>query len=321
MCSILGPSGCGKSTLLRMIAGLETADMGRICIEGQDITGRNPEHRPVNLVFQSYALFPHMTVEENIGYGLKVAKLRKSERSKRICEAIELTHLTGLEKRKPTEISGGQQQRVALARALIMRPKVLLLDEPLSALDANLRLEMRDYISSLRSALNIAFVMATHDQAEALAISDKLVYMADGRIMQEGSPEELYYRPVNQEVASFIGKITLIKPDKKENSTHSLIAKQVSTHTAEFLDSATFGIRPGALSLVVNPVSNAISLPVSLERIEFNGSAQNAFVLCGDGTNLNIQLGNNQQLSARENIHVSISSHDLLLFSRSGKRL
>jgi spermidine/putrescine transport system ATP-binding protein len=203
--SLLGPSGCGKTTTLRMIAGFEQPTAGEILLAGQPIAGVPPYRRSVNTVFQHYALFPHMDVAQNVGYGLRQKKVSKDEERRRAKEALELVRLGGYEKRRTWELSGGQQQRVALARALVNRPTVLLLDEPLGALDLKLRKEMQLELKALQQEVGITFVYVTHDQEEALTMSDVIVVMRDGLIQQLGGPEELYERPVNRFVADFIG--------------------------------------------------------------------------------------------------------------------
>ncbi len=207
--ALLGPSGCGKTTLLRMLAGFESPSAGTIHIDGQDMTGIDPNRRPVNMVFQSYAVFPHMTVSDNVGYGLKVTGVDKAEIRKRSGEVLELVRLEGLGERMPNQLSGGQIQRVALARALIKRPKVLLLDEPLAALDAKLREQMRLELVRLQHSVGITFVIVTHDQDEGLSMADRIAVMDFGRIEQLATPSELYEYPSNRFVADFIGKTNL----------------------------------------------------------------------------------------------------------------
>ena len=208
--SLLGPSGCGKTTTLRMIAGFEQPTEGEILLAGQPIAGVPPHQRNVNTVFQHYALFPHMDVVQNVGYGLRQRKVERAEEQRRASEALALVRLTGYERRRTWEMSGGQQQRVALARALVNRPTVLLLDEPLGALDLKLRKEMQLELKALQREVGITFVYVTHDQEEALTMSDTIVVMKDGRIQQQGDPTELYERPVNRFVADFIGTSNFI---------------------------------------------------------------------------------------------------------------
>lgn len=208
--TLLGPSGCGKTTLLRMIGGFEEPNCGSVTIDGVEMTFRPPYERPVNTVFQQYALFPHMSAAENIGYGLSVAGVSKSEISKRVTEALELVRLTDFGARSVRKLSGGQQQRVALARALILRPKILLLDEPLAALDRRLRKEMQFELKKLQNELGIAFLCVTHDQEEALAMSDQVVVMNSGRIEQIGTPWDVYNRPKTRFAASFVGEMNFL---------------------------------------------------------------------------------------------------------------
>jgi spermidine/putrescine transport system ATP-binding protein len=205
--SFLGPSGCGKTTALRMLAGFETPTRGQVLIDGEDVTGLEAFHRPVNMVFQSYALFPHLSVERNIAFGLRQRRprLASSEIAEKVARALEIVRLDGFERRRIWEMSGGQQQRVALARAIVNEPKLLLLDEPLAALDRKLRKEMQIELQDLQRQLGITFVLVTHDQEEALSLSDRICVMRAGRIVQIGTPQELYDRPASRYVADFVG--------------------------------------------------------------------------------------------------------------------
>jgi spermidine/putrescine ABC transporter ATP-binding subunit len=209
--ALLGPSGCGKTTLLRILAGFEIPSTGSILIDGKEMEGIDPNRRPVNMVFQSYAVFPHMSVADNVGYGLKVTGVPRADLDKRVKEALALVKLEGYERRMPAQLSGGQRQRVALARALIKRPKVLLLDEPLSALDAKLREAMQLELVRLRNVVGITFVIVTHDQDEALSMANRIAVMDRGRVVQVASPAELYEFPNSRFVADFIGKINLLE--------------------------------------------------------------------------------------------------------------
>ncbi len=204
--ALLGPSGCGKTTLLRMLAGFETPDSGEILLEGEDLVGVKPWKRPVNMMFQSYALFPHMTVYNNVAYGLREDRLDKREIDRRVREVLEMVGLLGLARRKPDTLSGGQKQRVALARAIVKQPKVLLLDEPLAALDRKLRVEMRLELKRLQHEVGIAFIFVTHDQEEALTMADRAAVMNAGQVLQVGTPQELYELPTSLFVANFIGE-------------------------------------------------------------------------------------------------------------------
>ena len=208
--SLLGGSGCGKTTLLRMLAGFEAPTRGRILIDGQDMTDAPPYERPVNMMFQSYALFPHMSVEKNVGYGLKHERMTAAQRRDRVAEMLDLVQLTDFAQRKPHQISGGQRQRVALARALARAPKLLLLDEPLAALDKKLRENMQIELRRLQREVGITFVMVTHDQEEALTMSDRLVVMSEGEVRQVGSQRDLYERPADSFVAGFVGRSSFI---------------------------------------------------------------------------------------------------------------
>ena len=208
--TLLGSSGCGKTTTLRIIAGLEQPDAGSVWLDGREVTGLEPNQRDVNTVFQNYALFPHMNVAENIGYGLKLKKVPKSEIRKKVSQMLELVQLEGYEKRKPSELSGGQKQRVAIARALVNNPKVLLLDEPLGALDLQLRRAMQIELKHLQKKLGITFIYITHDQEEAINMSDRIAVMKDGCIEQIGTPDEIYNHPKTSYVATFVGNANIL---------------------------------------------------------------------------------------------------------------
>jgi spermidine/putrescine transport system ATP-binding protein len=208
--SLLGPSGCGKTTTLRMIAGFEVPDEGRVLLQGQDVTRVTPNRRPVNMVFQQYALFPHMSIYDNVAFGLKVKKVPRSEHRERILTILRVVELEGLERRRPRQLSGGQQQRVALARALVNRPAALLLDEPLGALDVKLRRLMQLELKRIQHELGTTFVYVTHDQEEALAMSDRIAVMNGGRVEQIGGPREMYERPQTAFVADFIGSLNAL---------------------------------------------------------------------------------------------------------------
>ncbi len=214
--SMLGPSGSGKTTTLRMIAGFELPTAGRVLMHGTDVTNVPPFDRDVNTVFQDYALFPHMTVGDNVAYGLMVRKVPKSDRVVRVTEALRMVRLDGFEKRKPSQLSGGQRQRVALARALVNRPRVLLLDEPLGALDLKLREEMQIELKAIQQQVGITFIYVTHDQEEALTMSDRLAVFNQGRIEQVGAPAEVYERPASRFVAGFVGMSNLLSGDVAE---------------------------------------------------------------------------------------------------------
>ncbi len=208
--TLLGPSGCGKTTLLNLVAGFLLPESGEIAIDGRQVTNIPTYRREIGIMFQNYALFPHMNVAENVGYGLRMRRLPKPEIARRVADALALVKLEGVNDRKPRQLSGGQQQRVALARALIIRPKVLLLDEPFSALDRNLRAAMQVELKDIQRKLGVTTIFVTHDQGEALSLSDRIAVIAEGRIRQLGAPGEIYRRPADRFVASFIGDVNVL---------------------------------------------------------------------------------------------------------------
>jgi spermidine/putrescine ABC transporter ATP-binding subunit len=223
--TLLGPSGCGKTTLLNLVAGFLVPDAGEIAIDGARVTDLPTYRREIGMTFQNYALFPHMSVASNVGYGLRARRLEKTEVARRVAAALDLVKLTGLEDRKPRQLSGGQQQRVALARALVVRPKVLLLDEPFSALDRNLRGTMQVELREIQSKLDVTTIFVTHDQSEALSLSDRIAVMTEGRIRQLGAPDEIYRRPADRFVASFVGDVNVLRArlERREGRTATVV--------------------------------------------------------------------------------------------------
>ncbi len=231
--TILGPSGCGKTTVLRLIAGLEDPNGGKIILDGQDITDVPAERRFVNTVFQSYALFPHMTIFENVAFGLRMQKVPNAEIRPRVMEALRMVRLEEMAERKPTQLSGGQQQRIAIARAVVNKPKVLLLDESLSALDYKLRKEMQNELKALQRQLGITFIFVTHDQEEALTMSDRIIVMNKGNIEQDGTPREIYEEPKNLFVARFIGEINVFDAKVIERVNEKTVKANVEGRVCE----------------------------------------------------------------------------------------
>jgi putative spermidine/putrescine transport system ATP-binding protein len=273
--SFLGPSGCGKTTTLRMIAGFELPSSGMITLAGQDLTYVAPNKRKVGMVFQSYALFPNMNVADNIGYGLKVSGTAKAEIKQRVSEMLDLIHLEAFAARYPNQLSGGQQQRVALARALAFHPHVLLLDEPLSALDAKIRVELRQEIRRIQQQLGITTIYVTHDQEEALSLSDRVVVMSQGKIEQIGVPFEIYNHPATEFVASFVGQLNLIPVevvDAQEKlvrlNGHSFRAGRISAQFTTL--KPRLAVRPEELNPGKSPVHN--NLHGKVESVNYLGS-------------------------------------------------
>jgi len=274
--SFLGPSGCGKTTVLRMIAGFETPSAGKITVEGHDITHLPPAKRNIGMVFQAYALFPNLTVGQNVGFGLKLAGVPAAERKARVMEMLDIIKLPHLADRYPYQLSGGQQQRVALARALAVRPKILLLDEPLSALDAKIRVSLREEIRTLQRQLGITTIFVTHDQEEALSISDRIVVMYEGKADQIGSPFEIYNAPKTKFVASFVGTLNILEADIVDwgMARLSIDGREVTTAHG-FANAAggklTVALRPESVTLGFDN-DHRNHMPGTVEEVAFLGS-------------------------------------------------
>lgn len=283
--TLLGPSGCGKTTTLRMLAGLEHPSSGRILIGGKDVTMLPANERDVSMVFQSYALFPHMTALDNVAYGLESSGIRRQEARERAEEGLQLVGLAGMGKRLPAELSGGQQQRVAVARALVLEPQVLLLDEPLSNLDARLRRRVRTEIRELQQRLGFTAVYVTHDQEEALAVSDRIIIMKDGHIAQQGAPRELYETPTSAFIADFMGEANVMACDvvgvDGNNATISIEGLQ---HRV-----VSRNVKTGPAQLAIRP--NAITLSPRLVGSSFNGQITHAAYL-GDHVEYEVKTSN-----------------------------
>ena len=295
--SLLGPSGCGKTTTLRMIAGFERPDTGRIAIGAEDVTETPPHKRRVNTVFQSYALFPHLTVAENVGFGLRFRSFSTPEKESRVGEMLELVRLGGFGKRKPHELSGGQQQRVALARALILSPDVLLLDEPLGALDAKLRRELQVELKSIQREVGITFLYVTHDQEEALTMSDRLAVMANGRVEQLGSPREVYERPETAFVADFIGVSNLMRAQSSGAARVDVgqVSLAVST-PMEKTGVVRVAIRPERVRIEERGASGENRVPARIERFVYLGSTTQVFVTLPGGDRLQALVANDEDV-------------------------
>ncbi|HEY7627123.1 MAG TPA: ABC transporter ATP-binding protein [Ilumatobacteraceae bacterium] len=280
--SLLGPSGCGKTTTLRLIGGFEAADHGEVRIDGVDMASVPPEKRPVNTVFQSYALFPHLTVAENIGFGLRFQKAGKAEVMQRVGDALDLVRLNGFERRKAHQLSGGQQQRVALARALVLRPKVLLLDEPLGALDAKLRKMLQVELRALHQDVGITFVYVTHDQEEALTMSDRMAVMNEGEIEQIGTPKETYEEPASAYVADFLGVANLLPAVVKTTGRVVVSNSEHSADTSGITGQCTVVIRPERVLLSPLGRGPVEAVPAVIEQLIYVGSITQVRLRLGD---------------------------------------
>ncbi len=292
--SLLGPSGCGKTTTLRMIAGFERPDEGRIVIGDADVTEAPPHRRPVNTVFQSYALFPHLSVEQNVAFGLRFTKTPRDEARRRVAEILELVHLGGLGARRPHQLSGGQQQRVALARALVLSPSVLLLDEPLGALDAKLRRELQVELKSLQREVGITFVYVTHDQEEALTMSDRLAVMHGGRIQQLGAPRDVYEAPATAFVADFLGVSNLMDGASSGGGKVSVdgVALEAGQGHLAATGDVRVTIRPERLEIEPAGTAGGNRMPARVGELVYLGSTTQIHVLTAGGAKLVALLAN-----------------------------
>jgi spermidine/putrescine transport system ATP-binding protein len=277
--SLLGPSGCGKTTTLRLIAGFERPDSGAILIDGVDQAGTPPHKRPVNTVFQSYALFPHMNVADNVGFGLRYQNVSKTDQKRRVGEALAQVRLTGMESRRPTQLSGGQQQRVALARSLILNPSVLLLDEPLGALDAKLRKALQVELKRLQEDLEITFIYVTHDQEEALTMSDRMAVMTEGSVEQLGTPSEVYETPTSSYIADFLGVSNLMYADAVGAGRISLAGRELKCVDKDgATGEVTVSIRPERVDIHPPDYPGENILVGEIERVVFAGPLLNVLV-------------------------------------------
>jgi ABC-type Fe3+/spermidine/putrescine transport system ATPase subunit len=301
--TILGESGSGKTTLLRVIAGFETADAGELWMAGERLDDLSPYRRRVNTVFQHYALFPHLTVAENVAYGLRVAKIPDSEVKSRVDEALAMVKMSAFARYKPAKISGGQQQRVALARALVNRPRLLLLDEPLSALDANLRRQMQLELKSLQREVGIAFVFVTHDQEEAMVMSDRIALLRSGELEQVASPREIYHRPATSYTAQFIGHTNLLRGEIRAGiaSCNSL------SWPVDLPDGrALFSIRPECIRPAgPNASTSAVSFRGRVRNQAFHGATELVQVECSDGLLFSVRVASGGISSGEHQFHFS----------------
>ena len=310
---LLGPSGCGKSTILRMIAGLETASSGSIRIAGQEVLDLDASKRGVSMVFQSYALFPHMNVRENILFGLKVRKVPRSQQNSRMIDAAKVVGLDRFLDRKPAQLSGGQRQRVALARAIVSEQPVCLMDEPLSNLDAKLRAEMRSEIVSLQKNLGLTMVYVTHDQVEAMSMADQIVLLNEGIIEQQGPPEALYEKPESIFVSSFIGAppMNIVEAASLESGS---IASMLGWSVDKYKQIDSFGIRPESINI------SETGIPVKVQSVDYLGGESILKVKQGTCV-LIVKVKGNYPLKTQQDLNIGWSVDDIIEFDRDGKSM
>jgi spermidine/putrescine transport system ATP-binding protein len=313
--ALLGPSGCGKTTLLRCIAGFLTPESGTIRLAGEDVTRLPPYRRPLNTVFQNYALFPHMSVAENVAYGPRRQGIAKDEAAKRAAEALELVGLSGFGERLPAQLSGGQQQRVALARAIVNRPQLLLLDEPLSALDLKLRKKVQSELKQIQHRLGIAFLFVTHDQEEAMTLADRIVLMKRGRIEQVGRGQDIYAQPASRFAADFIGDANLLAVDRRGDGSFSLLDGAINLPAADAPQGELTGVlRPEDILVTTESVAERLSLPAVLSEVVHAGSHASVALAVG-GATLTARLAPSALagLSVGQPVFASIRLSDLRL--------
>ena len=325
----VGPSGCGKSTLLRMLAGLEQVTSGAIEIEGRNVTGMLPMERGVAMVFQSYALYPHMTVEDNIGFGLKIAGLSKNQRAPKVLEAARILQLEPYLKRKPKQLSGGQRQRVAIGRAIVKQPKIFLFDEPLSNLDAELRVQMRLEIARLHQELGATMIYVTHDQVEAMTLADKIVVLRDGRVEQVGAPIELYENPANQFVAGFIGspKMNFV-PARVLAAEAGVVGVEAAELGSETITVPISGSPPTVgtdVMLGIRPeyviANNDQKLCGSVKVVEQLGNVSYLYVAAAGGASITIEQRRMTGLRPGDAVNFGFEPGHLFLFDKDGRRV
>ena len=316
--TLLGPSGCGKTTSLRIIAGLERATSGKILVDNEDVTLLPATDRDVSMVFQSYALFPHMSVIENVSYGLKMINVNKEEYTEKALETLKLVNLEGYENRMPSELSGGQQQRVAVARAIVLKPKVLLFDEPLSNLDAKLRRQVREDIREIQQKLGVTTIYVTHDQEEALAISDKVIVMNKAVIAQEGSPKDLYNFPKNKFVANFIGDANDVTAEiiNKQSNTYDLKLAEMNVKieiNKDLNDKVSLALRPEKIK--INRTNNENCIHASIKSASFVGSSYQ-YILSSKIGELYVVSGDTTDIfKVGEEVFLSINEKDIKILN------
>ena len=320
MVIFVGPSGCGKSTLLRMIAGLEDTSRGRILLDGEDVTDKRPSERELSMVFQSYALYPHMSVRENVGFGLKTAGASKSEISEKVAEAARVLELGPYMERRPKDLSGGQRQRVAIGRAIVRQPKGFLFDEPLSNLDAALRVQMRLEIAKLHDTLSTTMIYVTHDQVEAMTLADKIVVLKDGLVMQVGTPRDLYERPENLFVAQFIGSPKMnVMPCTVDGSAYTIPNQAGGRHTGvDIAASVSLGIRPEHIKISETETANCTGI---VEVVEYLGADIYLFVACGDAGNISVRVEGSTHVTKGQQIGLQFPETYLHFFNSSGQAI
>ena len=312
--TLLGPSGCGKTTSLRIIAGLERATSGKILVDNEDVTLLPATDRDVSMVFQSYALFPHMSVIENVSYGLKMINVNKEEYIEKALETLKLVNLEGYENRMPSELSGGQQQRVAVARAIVLEPKVLLFDEPLSNLDAKLRRQVREDIREIQQKLGVTTIYVTHDQEEALAISDKVIVMNNAVIAQEGNPKDLYNFPKNKFVANFIGDANVVKAEiiNKQSNTYELKLAEINVKIEcdnDLNSSVSVALRPEKIEIKRSNDNNCIH--ATINNASFVGSSYQYILNSKLGELYVISNDTNDVFEVGEEVFLNLNEKDI----------
>ena len=312
--TVLGPSGCGKTTLLRLVTGFLRPDAGTICIGDEDVTHRPAHKRDIGMVYQNYALWPHMTVQDNVAFGLEMRRMKRAERAERVGEALELVGLGSFGQRYPSQLSGGQAQRVAIARALVIRPRLLLMDEPLSSLDAKLRMELRFQIRSLQKALGVTTLFVTHDQEEALTVSDSVVLMRDGRLVQEGPGESLYRTPVDHFAMTFMGEVNVlagsvaaVTGDQAEVRTDASTFRCTvpSGLALQPSDEVQLGLRPEYIGLARDATPDTVADGI-VETVAFVGPWVRYKVRVGDVDLLARRVSNEPVFAEGERVHLSV---------------